>query len=94
MLAVTPQRMRMIVDGFIDVLELGLEKEGQMVVSSISVPYTAAYRLSLADRCSCLVWLHSPCFQPGFSDGLVAKRLDHTLLSTSAVLIYESARLN
>ena len=34
MLAVTPQRMRMIVEGFIDVLELGLEKEGQMVVSS------------------------------------------------------------
>ncbi|KAK9893281.1 hexokinase [Cystobasidium minutum MCA 4210] len=31
MLAVTPQRMRMIVEGFIDVLELGLEKEGQMV---------------------------------------------------------------
>lgn len=25
--------MRMIVEGFIDVLELGLEKEGQMVVS-------------------------------------------------------------
>lgn len=27
--------MRMIVDGFIDVLELGLEKEGQMVVSCL-----------------------------------------------------------
>lgn len=35
MLAVTPQRMRMIVEGFIDVLELGLEKEGQMVVGAL-----------------------------------------------------------
>ena len=30
---ITPQRMRKIVDGFIDVLENGLEKPGQMVVS-------------------------------------------------------------
>lgn len=31
LLTVTPQRMRMIVDGFIDVLEKGLEEQGQMV---------------------------------------------------------------
>jgi CRISPR/Cas system CSM-associated protein Csm2 small subunit len=30
--AITPQRMRKIVDGFIDVLEQGLEKAGEMVV--------------------------------------------------------------
>lgn len=38
LLTVTPQRMRMIVDGFIDVLEQGLEKPGQMVVSATDRP--------------------------------------------------------
>lgn len=37
LLTVTPQRMRMIVDGFIDVLEKGLEEPGQMVVSGVEL---------------------------------------------------------
>lgn len=78
MLSVTPQRMRMIVDGFIDVLELGLEKEGQMVVSRPHSDIFLEKHAYVSDACP----PYSPCCPLGYSAGLVAKRLDHTLQLT------------
>lgn len=48
---ITPQRMRKIVDGFIDVLEQGLEKPGQMVVRGRSL------QPMMTAECLRAVWL-------------------------------------